>query len=55
MDEQDIKDMLDDVKRFKCLHCGAMTRCPLKFLQQYKGEELMLKCESCRQHFPIHA
>jgi hypothetical protein len=53
MEDQELQDLIDGVKRYPCPECGAMARAAVDVLRRFQGQMIKLTCVPCGRQFEI--
>jgi hypothetical protein len=55
MEDQELQDLIDGVKRYPCPRCGALARAAVDMLRRLQGQTIQLTCVPCRRQFDVRA
>jgi transcription elongation factor Elf1 len=53
MDDQELQDLIDGVKRYPCPECGTMARAAVDVLRKLRGQTIRLTCVPCGRQFEV--
>lgn len=53
MEDQELEDLLDGVKRYPCPTCGTRAPAAVDVLRRLQGQRIKLTCVPCAQQFEV--